>query len=597
MNALRPTPVSTNAVIFTTLARRVQRRLLTREFFHALRALGWLPWLGAASAVALGLLGAGHLAWSAALAGVLLWLLAAAGRAWARRPSAYAALAHWDVATDRKELFSNALIFASQEELDAGRELHLIRARIELDEIISRLPRELPLPRLAWGLALGPLAATGLAFAPWQQWTAPLEEQPLSAEQLAAAQAEIKALAEAADSLPDTAREALSDEERRLLEELKKQQQELAAELQKTDGPTPQELLDALEQQAKAAEELAQQLGAGKQAWASSEMLAEMKKHVDLAELAEALEDKKAARSAEEARELGDKLKNPELSQEATERLKTAYARTMAHATESDRTQLAGQHLAQADTALQQDHPAHAGDIMHTLADKFQRQQERELAQAELEKLAEQLRQMGQNLLTPTDEMLQKLASSGASASAETPMGDLMPLSEMAFEAGDLSTLPLSDLMPQAGTPRGTPIPGTAPPAGSKPLAVAVPIPGTAGNAAVPIPGAGAGAPTGQPGGTGLMPGRGAAQLNGKATDPAAAAAQAEVTVTAGEGESFVQTVQGKPRQEGAQRAAQRTAAAFVRMQESALDEQNLPPARRQQVKRYFDSLRQRFGE
>ncbi len=611
MNALRSRPESSEAAIFTGLARRVRRRLIRAEWRRALTALAWVPWVGVAAVVALRLAGAAGWDLAAAVASVAGWLGAAAARAWTRRPSLYAALSNWDTLTGRNELFSSALAFAQTPAPDAGRELHLIRARIELDEIISRLPRELPLPRLRWPLVLGPVVAVTLAVLPWGRPVPTLGDQPLTEEMLAAAQAEAEALA-AADPLAAKNAEALSDEERRLLEELQRQQQELAEKLKNAAGQTPRELLDALEKQARAAEELARQLGAGKEAWASEAMLQEMKQHPDTAELAEALEDKNAGQASEEARELADKLRSPELTQEATERLKTAFDRTMQKASETDRAQPTGQHVGAAAEDLQQENPAAAGAEMQALADKFARQQQRENAQAELDKLAEQLRQSGNSLMGQQGEGLQKLAGASGDAAESSPMPDLMPLSEMAADASAMDALPMTDLPVQPGTPRGTPIPGAGPPpkdakplavvpgtapAGGPPLAVAKPIPG-AGGAAIPIPGAGSSsAPSGQPGAGGLLAGRGAAELNGKATTPQAAAAQGEVTVAAGEGESFLQTVQGQPRQEDVQRATRATAADFLKTQENAFDEKNLPPARRQQVKRYFDSLRQRFGE
>jgi hypothetical protein len=70
------------------------------------------------------------------------------------------------------------------------------------------------------------------------------------------------------------------------------------------------------------------------------------------------------------------------------------------------------------------------------------------------------------------------------------------------------------------------------------------------------------------------------------------------VAATAGaDGESFTQSIDGQPREEAIARTARQSAAAFLKEQEQALDLENLPPARREQIRRYFESVRKRVGE
>ena len=76
----------------------------------------------------------------------------------------------------------------------------------------------------------------------------------------------------------------------------------------------------------------------------------------------------------------------------------------------------------------------------------------------------------------------------------------------------------------------------------------------------------------------------------------APAAAQGEVVAAVNDdGDSFVQEIEGQPRSESAQRSAKQTVVQFLKTQEEAFDEKNLPPARREQVRRYFEALRIRF--
>jgi hypothetical protein len=61
------------------------------------------------------------------------------------------------------------------------------------------------------------------------------------------------------------------------------------------------------------------------------------------------------------------------------------------------------------------------------------------------------------------------------------------------------------------------------------------------------------------------------------------------------EGQSTVRSVEGGARAENAARAATQTTLEAIQAEEAALDESALPPARREQVRRYFNELRKRF--
>ena len=111
------------------------------------------------------------------------------------------------------------------------------------------------MPRLRWTW-LGPLAAVGFSLLPWWRPVIAPGDQPLSGDQVAAAAALADRLTPpAAEPLQDL--KDLTEKERRALEELERTRQELAAALKNAEGKSPRDLLDDLEQQARAAEALA----------------------------------------------------------------------------------------------------------------------------------------------------------------------------------------------------------------------------------------------------------------------------------------------------------------------------------------------------
>lgn len=61
------------------------------------------------------------------------------------------------------------------------------------------------------------------------------------------------------------------------------------------------------------------------------------------------------------------------------------------------------------------------------------------------------------------------------------------------------------------------------------------------------------------------------------------------------EGQATVRSVEGGARQEQSSRSATQTTLDAIQAEEAALDEAALPPARREQVRRYFNELRKRF--
>ena len=616
MSTAAPPSVQARQTVLDALASRTRRRLLLCDSLASLRRLAWVPWLALPAIIAL------HrwvrAEWIAAAA-VALWLAAALAAAWRTRRSAYQALAEWDAAAGRRDSLSSALVFAHEPSVasDPGRLLHLDRSTEIVGTAAARLPRDLPLPPLRWAW-LAPAAAITFALLPWWRPTVAAGDQPLTPDQLAAAAAEAERLRPPqAGSLEK--RPELSDVERRALEELARTQEQLAAALQNAEGKSPRDLLDELEKQARAAEALARQLGADANAWASEKLLAELRRQPDTADLAEAVISKQPSRAAEESRELAETLKSPELTSEVAERLHNALDRALAKADPAEGSKPVDQAVAGANQDLQADQPAAASEEFQKLADTFARQAERDKAREELEKMAERLREAGGSIMGQQGEGLQKLAGQSGQ-SGVSPMPSLQPLSQAGDPLDATTDLPLPGLgePPEPGSDqttqrRGTPIPGTGPPPknakplavipgtapkDAQPLALAAPIPGTSpGKVSIPIPGAGAGG-QGPPAAGGSRPGHGATASGNQPTELKPAAAQGEVAATAGaDGESFTQSINGQPREEAVARAARQSAAAFLKEQEQALDTENLPPARREHIRRYFESVRKRVGE
>ena len=96
--------------------------------------------------------------------------------------------------------------------------------------------------------------------------------------------------------------------------------------------------------------------------------------------------------------------------------------------------------------------------------------------------------------------------------------------------------------------------------------------------------------------GSGLPPGSGKAELNNTPTTKQNTENQSVVRAQQNsEGQSTVRSVEGGVRNEQSTRTATQTALEAIQAEEAALDEAALPPARREQVRRYFNELRKRF--
>jgi hypothetical protein len=154
------------------------------------------------------------------------------------------------------------------------------------------------------------------------------------------------------------------------------------------------------------------------------------------------------------------------------------------------------------------------------------------------------------------------------------------------------------------GTPGGMaaiPVPGTQP-GGNQPGSM--PGAGSAGSSSGGNPqsgaqAAGGGAQTAGSGATpgGLQAGTGSAPLGNTPVAPLHASRQGTVAAQIGaEGTSKSRTIDSLPQEEQAAQNPRRQAIEFIKVEEEALADEPLPAGRREQVRRYFDTLRKQLS-
>lgn len=608
---------------FERASRRVLKRVLLRRMLLGLRSLFW-PGLGGLVGLAIwAWMGGGASAGVAALGLLAMLLGVAVVQAVRRRPSAYAALALWDRQAGRREAFAAAWWFEGLPSRTAAEAAHHAAQCARLEEALKRLPLDLPLPRWQPLLAL-PLVAMLASAAGW--WAEKQARGPeLSATMVAAAAEQARAVAaleRQAETLP-----GLTEEEQARLQQ---QLREAAELLENSEGRTARELLDALEGKARETEKLAQRLAAKDEQWASPELTEALRRQADTADLGEAVADQHAVAAASAAEALAEQLEGAK--DEMAERLQEVLEGVQQASQPEDGERPVGAAVAEGAKALQADQPRGAAEAMRELAEQMRDLAGQRQTQQAMEQLAQQLREAGsqvagaesgpsQAAVSKSQEADEKNGSSSQAASASTTSNaQATPHSSSPTGEGAMATAPESS-KGEAGDGAGQKAPGESasgmlgersPGAGQgggqpdadAPLLVAPVPPGGAGSDQPPemtlvMPG---GAPGGgaSPGtGNGLPPGSGTAELSAKeATDPAASQQQALVNAASSrEGSSMLRLVEGgAPGQdENAQREVAPLTVEFLEAQEAALEEAALPPARREQVRRYFNALRERL--
>lgn len=600
---------------FDCAARRAVTRVVQRR---------WLATLAATTGLLAGLLvlvlalrlWLGGMEWLmlAALLPVF-WLLGSLVWAWWRRPGAHAALALWDEAAGRREAYANAWWFsACGGELSPAASAHVETCRAGLRLALPELRRQLPLP---WRrrLLLPLLLAMAAPLVPELGRPRALDEPALDEAGREAARREAGLLART--DWEKKTFEGLSEAEKRELEALQRQLEATAEQLQAPAGRSARDVLAELERRAREAEKLAERLGGDR--WASDALVEALRRQADTADLGDAVAAQAAEAAAKAAEDLAGKVSGA--AGEVGERMQQALQEVAQRAEAEDRERPVGEHVLGAGEALKQSRPAEAAQEFKELAGKLRDLSQRERSRGELEKLAQQLREAGS-----------RIAGEG---------GAIQPLAEAGSQgqAGTQGPSGAQGASPQVGqTPAGTAGEGVLPPPGQGGAAAPQPLQppglgqamqlaqpgqqGTVGQAnpdapmlLAPVPGQSQsdkppdqlligdlpGAPSSDvrlsmnlPGGR--DPGAGTAAPKAEPTAPTAGANSAVVNATAGgEGPSSVRAIAGGIRQERAARGSAPTPVEFLAAEEAALDDAALPPARREQVRRYFTELRRRF--
>jgi hypothetical protein len=350
-----------------------------------------------------------------------------------------------------------------------------------------------------------------------------------------------------------------------------------------------------------------------------------MRKHADTAALGDAVADKAPELTAKEAQALADKLKSFELSIEMRDRFAEILREIGKQAQPGDKDRTVGQHVVAADHDMAQTLPQDAAKEFQALADKMRTLAAREKAREQLEKLAQQLRESGSNVAGEGTKGMQQLTGnqdqqSGQGAAGSKGQQGMMNLAN-APQMQQMQMPGLSNRMQMQQGQQGqgqsqqgqmlTPAPNNGQGSKDGKSMAVVPSDGKSGAPKpnepmlfAPIPGSD---PDQPPDGAMLGLARG---LNPAGSDPgnatsdpgnnptekikAGRGAQANVQRNA-DGSSTVRSIEGQTHDEQTVRASQTTAIEAIAAEEGALDDAALPPARREQVRRYFNELRKKF--
>lgn len=596
----------------------------------------WGGWQSGEWIVALGLLG--------------LWLGVLAVLAFLRLPATAVALRQLDERGGWKDRFASAWEYLGKPAPAAAEQLHLERSHSLLPEARRTVTECFALPRLrrAWVL---PALALLLSCLPWGRVLPDARDLALTDTMKEAAREEAGNLRRETGRVLEM--ESLNETEQAELDALRTQVEAVAEALADPEGLTAGELLEALDQRARAAERLAAQLGAGLDAWASPEMLAEMAKHADTAQLAIFIGDKAAESAAAESTSLAGMLADPALTSEVQERFTRATDRIAAAAREEDHVRPVGERFGNAARKLLDAQAKTAAREFEELAKWFRDLSSREKAQEQLESLADTLREAGGEIGNNELKKMEQLAGAGAPGSptpeglkgidsgaapqappgtpgmtlaqenAPQAPGQLPVPGQSPTEQPGAGQSPVPGSMP--GDPESgdetsggeqafsAPIPGEQSPEGKsgsglgqsdqardgkgKGGMLTAPIPGMDNDA--PVPGAGLAGREGQSNQSGTggdQAGTGTAELFDDKGEALQASGDVKVVARQGEeGDSSVRAVEGEVKAETATRSRQDIVAEFIAVEEQALDEEALPLSRRRHVLRYFTAVREQL--
>lgn len=613
------------ACVFAPVARKVQGRVVLRRWLAWLQKTVWPVSIVLALMMLWALRGGASIV--AALWGTLaLWKIGGLVFAWLRRPGAFSALALWDSAAGRREAFANAWWFEDRREASEAAQRHVEAQKAALTPAMSKLSSDLPL-RPARSL-LVPLLLVMLGSLISAVQT-PSEEILVLDDVMAAKAAEAaKELAKL--DLDKKKLAGLKAEEQKQVEDLKAKLEQTAAELADAGGKDAKKVLAELERRARDAEKLAEDLAKGKDDWASDKLVEELRKHADTADLGDAVAAKNSPAAAKAAEKLGDELKSPQISAETKQRLNNTLKEAQDNAEDQDRKRMVGQHVLGAGDQMQKGDLKAAGAEFEQLAEKMRDASLREEAQKQLQQLAEQLRQAGSGITGENQTgAMQELGQN----SQQGPQGqNQQSVPQMSQQQGGPQNQQQQQMLappgigqqqqqnqmqqPQNNQGQGqqqqmmmaqpgqqgqpnqqgqpgppmlvAPVPGQTPM--NPPKDNMVIVPGNAPNDPNK-PGFMTQSPS-----SGDKPGVGKSDLNNAPTTKQETAKSDMVQAQQNaEGQATVRSVEGGARKEDAARSATQTTLEAIQAEEAALDEAALPPARREQVRRYFNELRKRF--
>ncbi|WP_395748139.1 hypothetical protein [Prosthecobacter sp.] len=603
---------------FAPVAQRVQVWVALRRWLAVLR-MTLVPASLVMALLVLGTLRGASV--PSAWVGVILWLAGCLGYVWWRRPGEFSALALWDEAAGRREAFASAWWFEQHAEEGEAARAHVEVQREVLAKALPGLKKDLPLRPDRW-LAV-PLCIAILGSLISMVTAPPSQVVMMDEEMTRKAAEEAKKLAQTDWEKKKLA--GLKDEEEKKVEDLKEKLQKTASNLAKAEGKDARDVLAELEKRAREAEKLAEELGNGKEPWASDKLVEALRQHADTSDLGDAVAAKNAQAAAKAAEALASQLKVPQISAEVKERMKDALADVQQHSDEEDRKRTVGQNVLAAGDQMQQGQPAGAGEEFQKLADKMREMGLREQSRKELQQLAQQLRDSGSNIAgqqeggNGTMQQMSQAGESDQQGQNNAPQtGQVQNGQQMLNPPGAGQSPGQQNQMqqPQGGQGQGQNQPMMSmgqgqpgqqgkegQPGDGQPMLLA-PIPGGGkpGENPPTMIVSGEGAPPNPEGplmvmpGSGLKPGTGKADLNNTPTEKQKTDNQSVVRAQQGsEGQSTVRSVEGGARTEQSTRSATQTALDAIQAEEAALDEAALPPARREQVRRYFNELRKRF--
>lgn len=577
-----------------------------------------------------------------------IWAVGVAIYSLFHRPANERALLILDRVGGWKDRFSSAFSFLQKASPEEGEMLHIRKSDELLPVAVKDFPKGLPLPSVKWtwlvpGLALAFSLTSLFRFPPNPQDLALTEEM----QDAAALQAD--ELNRESDKVADL--DSLSDEEKKELEDLRVQVDEVASDLADAEGLTAGEMLEALEARAKAAEELADKLGLASNEWASEAMLEEMETHPDTADLAFAVRDKDAEFAAEQAFALRDLLNGNEISREIQTRMTQALEEIMAASTEDDHTKPVGERVGNAERKMLDEQPKTAAREFEELAKHFQLVVKREEASEKLENLANKLRDAGSEIGGSQLQKVEKIAANEQDGSragegqglqsidGDPLANDLQNMTAPQYSqqpnqqgsnpmASAPNTQPIEQPAPVPGSGQkggedqgqgsgqmlSAPVPGETPPKeGGEGQGMAMgnesrdgdgeggmlsaPVPGESDGESAPGSGmnmAGGASPISGSGGN--QAGTGTAEMVDRETDALKASEDAKVVAQINDGgESTMKAVEGQARKEAASRSRKDIVTDFLAAEEQALNEKSLPRSRRQHVIRYFSAIREEF--